>query len=239
MEYKKRKIKLYNISDDIFIKKYKIQKVNAIKYAVLNSQNISSQYFMDLIKKYCSCEGLVFDKENFDTSAFGDWMKEYIKITREYAKFLSSYDIDLNSHNLAEIGKGKYDSIIGPDAYEISKYSEKMGRPKLVFGDIRKGLLIYDNQIIFSLDDLDINWLITQNPSSYTEINDFSLLANNLDKKITLGIYGNFSDKDMKRKMNMIKKVLQNTEDATFEYDTSKDYFYLKVNAGKTKTKIK
>ncbi|MBR3230020.1 MAG: hypothetical protein IKF91_04250 [Bacilli bacterium] len=238
MEYKK--IKLNNIPNDINLKKYKLEKDNSIKFAILNSQSISAQYLIDLIKKYCSCEGLIFDEKNFDTLAFRDWIKEYIKITHEYAKFLTSHDIDLNNHSLAEVGKGKYDSIIGPDAYEISDYSEKMGRPKLIFGDTKKGLIICDNKKIFSLDDLSINWLITQNPNSFDEVDDFSSFANYLNRNITLGIYGNFSDKNMKRKMNMLKKTIQNIDNATYEYDTLNDYFYAMVTARKTnKQKVK
>ncbi len=220
-------------------KKYRLLTDSNIKYAVFEEKDLNTRYFMYFVKKYCLSNGIKFDIKNFDNKEFTDWIHEYIQITNDYAKFLTSYDIDLNCPSLAETGKGKFDSIIGPEASEISIFSEIMERPKIIFGDVEKGLLIHDNRRIITLDDLNIDTLITQNPNFFTEVEDFTTFANSLNKNITFGVYGNFSDKDIKNKTNMIKRLLENTSDTIFEYDTFKDCFYMLVTTRRQKIKTK
>lgn len=220
-------------------KKYKLMHESNIQYAAFEEKNINVRYFMYLLKKYCLSNGINFDINNIDINEFMDWIYEYIKETNGYADFLASYDIDLNDPFLAEVGKGKFDSIIGPDATEISIFSEMMERPKLIFGNVEKGLIIQDNRTILTLDDLNIDRIITQNPNFYSEVDNFTTFASELNKNITFGVYGNFSDKDIKNKTNMIKALLESTDDTIFEYDTFNDCFYMIVTTKKPKIKTK
>lgn len=217
-------------------KKYKLMENNNYKEAIFEDYNV--EYFKYFLQKFCSSRGMEFDKKNFDITEFIDWMNEYIKITNNYADFLRTCDIDLGSSNLAEVGKGRFDSIITPDALEISEFSETFGKPKLIFGDIYKGLLIQGSSKIISLNDLGINTLITQNPNSHQAVDDFTILSETLGKEIAFGMYGNFSDKDIRRKTKMIEEILEDVYDSEFCYDTDKDNFYMTVIAKRPKIKI-
>lgn len=233
-----KKINDSNDNNIIKKKKYKLMKdVNIYKEAIFTDTEV--RYFMYLTQKYNLSNGTNQRNININPSDFTEWLKEYIKMTKKYASFVNSNDVNLSDESLAELGKGKYDSIITSNAYEISEFSETMKRPKLVFGDINRGLLIHRNTEIFSLEDLGINTLITQNPNELLEIQDLIILSNNLDKNFAFGVYGNFSDKDIDMKTDMIKRVIESTNHNEFVYDTDKDYYYMLVRtSNKKKEKI-
>ena len=100
---------------DNYIDKKRYNTENIYK----KNDEIKFDYYMYLIKKYCLNIGTSFKKDNIDIDDFIEWLKVYREITRGYANFVSSFDINLNESNLAEFGKGKIDSIIGKDDIEI------------------------------------------------------------------------------------------------------------------------
>lgn len=226
-------------NNKIIKRKVKLVRKPKIKYIIINRRKISIDYFRYLLKKYCLNNGIIYNKNNISPEEFITWVNEYKKTTKEYADFLTSYDIDLNSPSLAEVGKGMIDSIIGPEAIEVSDFSESLKRPKIILKDAKKGLIIQEDKRILTLDDLDIKRLITQNPNGYSEIDDFVTLAKRLNENITFGVYGSFSDKDIEEKNNMIKKLLESIEDTKYEFDTLNDHFYMAVTTKKPKTKVK
>lgn len=219
---------------DKYLDKEKYNTENIYKSSKTDETNFD--YYMHLIKKYCLNIGMNFRKNSIDIDDFIEWLKVYRKITKEYANFVRTLDINLNDSSLAEFGKGKYDSIIESDAFEISNYSETMGRPKLIFGDLNRGLLIYNDKIVYSLEDLGIESIISQNPNKPFDTTRLSLLSNELDKKVIFGIYGSFSDKDIEMKTDMIKEFLESTDYNELEYETDKDNYYMLVQ---TKNKEK
>ena len=220
-------------------RKYKLIRTQNARYSVFEEKDINVQYFMYLAKKYCLSNGIKFDEKDIDTKEFTDWLYDYVEATNKYADFLSAYEVELNDSTLAETGKGKFDSIIGGASTEISAFSEMMERPKIIFGDVKKGLLIHNNKRILTLDDLGIDRLMTQNPNFYGEVDNFATFANELHKEITFGVYGNFSDKDINNKTNMIKRLLETTDNTIFEYDTFKDYYFIFVSTISPKIKVK
>lgn len=214
-----------------------IEDVNIYKKTKFTEVEV--RYFMYLTQKYGLSNGIDIKNMNINPSDFTEWLKAYIEMTKKYASFVKSNDINLEADTLAELGKGKCDSIITKAAYEISEFSETMKRPKLVFGDVNRGLLIHKNSEIFSLEDLGISTLITQNPNELSEIKNLTILSNDLDKNFAFGVYGNFSDKDTKMKTGMIKKILESTNNNEFVYETDKDYYYMLIKtADKKKDKI-
>ena len=111
-----------------------------------------------------------------------------------------------------------------------------MGRPKLIFGDLSRGLLVHNDKNVYSLDDLGINSIVSQNPNTMLDINNLGILSNELDKKIIFGVYGSFGDRDIDFKTDMIKKLLEITNYNSIEYETDKDNYYMLVQ---TKNKEK
>lgn len=193
----------------------------------LKAQDVERKYFLYLSKKYCVSRGRKFNKLEFDVPDFVRWLKEYIDLTKNYADFLSSYDIELDDYASAEVGKGKFDSIIGTDGVEISEFAETMERPRMVVGNVDKGLIICKDRKILTLDDLNIDKIITQNPNSFDEVKGLTSLANNLEKNITFGVYGNLDDEDKLNKIKMVENIIVNTDNIRFEYDTFGDSFYM------------
>ena len=201
-------------------------------------KDVNLNYIVYLIEKYCKSNGIGLGNYNVDQEDFTEWLKLYIDMTKSYSNFIKSYGICLDEANLAELGKGKFDSIIKENAYEISKFSETMKRSKLIFGDVFKELLIYQDNMVVSLDDLNIDTLISQNPNNAYDIKNLIILSNLSNKQIVLGMYGNFSEKDIKSKTRIIKNFLEETNHNEFEFDTEKDNFYMfaRVNKPKIKT---
>lgn len=216
-------------------KKYKLVTNDKVLLLSYEKDNIEIEYFLYLLKKYCTSKGVTFEKNTFNTTEFKEWLDEYIKITKQYADFLKAHEINLDDSSVAEVGKGKKDSIIGTESIEISKFASTMERPKIEFGNKERGLVIYNGKIGLTLDDLGIGKLITQNPNEFKEVNNFSTFSKELRKKIVFGVYGNFSDLDVKQKMKMIKTLLEDTDNTKFEFDTDNDYFYIVVHTAKTK----
>ena len=183
--------------------------------------------YCNSIKKNCNVNEFMTDKE------FIEWLvinRERLKI---YKNFLTYLGIDFNS-GVAELNKGKYDSISDNDSTIISPFGNTLDKDK-------SELLFYDEQPIIisnsSISDVnDIELFTTHNPYNINYFRGMDKL-HNIGYNIVFGVFGDISDFDTKDKLQYIeylKKTL--SQDYEVEYETINGTYICVL---KSKRKIK
>ena len=133
---------------------------------------------------------------------FSEWLETQEKISKIYRSYLHNFGLDINDSKVAEVGKGKYDSIALPNTKIISPFGETMGKEN------SKLTICQDKSIIVGpkSEEEFVGKFITQNPYDDKLIENWELLHFN-NNDICVGMYGSIKDKDCKKKIKVLLEL--------------------------------
>lgn len=206
---------------------------------------MQNEYIEKLIQQFISSRGI----KHIDTSSkmfrqeFVIWIDQMQKISQGYLELLEKLNIDFNNRNMAEIGKGKYDSIIlnNNSTIMITPYiDEKISNPvahyQFIVSDSKPAVIYSDSKNRF----INIENVMTQNPYGENDIFNWNQLHNSKTCNITIGVYGKNSDKDKKSKIKLLenfsKELYSNFNIDGYEYKNN--YYYAITSNEKVLKKI-
>lgn len=190
------------------------------------------EYLRKLYNQYCETQGKVYIKPNIDE--FTEWIAINKKLLQNYKDYQMNIGY-ITSKTIAEIGKGKYDSISDKEIEIISPYAEtlkKQNRRLVIMEGIP--LIINKTEVQEPIQEI----LLTHNPYD-KEIFNWKDVHNNGLYDINIGVFGHVYDKDYIKKLKLIKKLSTGmNDDFIIDYETNKDEYYCSINS-KRKQKIK
>lgn len=197
--------------------------------------------YLDLLKQYNRATGSncksVFDK-NFKT-----WLEEYSCELGEYIEFIKKSGYDVKTTNIAELGKGPFDSILvrtHADNIEnrlISENATEINIPKRKIKVSKKEIKVLSNGQLLPLDDYDA--FMSYNLFSRSQLDRISYL-HNAGKDIIYGVFGKKKDIDKRQKLEDVQSIYRKMNDSDFELNYTEDsnsYYYL-VSSKSLKLKI-
>lgn len=159
---------------------------------------------------------------------FANWLYEKKKALGELNKYFNFNDIDINSSNIAEVGKGKYDSIVLPTTQIISPFGETLKKEN-------SELIIYQGEpiILGSIDKGQVvDKFLTHNPYTFEMIKAWPTLHNS-GYDIIFGICGYVQDKNIQEKRMQIDYLCYGmNEEIEENYDLINDIYvgYIRSN---------
>ncbi len=163
---------------------------------------------------------------------FAHWLYEQNKALEELKKYFANYDIDINDSNIAEVGKGKYDSIVLPTTRIISPFGETLNKEN-------NELLVYQGEPIITGSEVKgqvVDRFMTHNPYYYEQISEWPLLHFN-GYDIIVGYCGYVNDLNILEKENQLNLLKQNLEQGCIvNYDTINDVYVCFI---KSRRKVK
>ena len=196
-----------------------------------------NRYIINLYKQYCDAKGIFFEfsaGENLSKD-FIKWLILSEKLAIKYIEYLNSLDY-FNSSSIAEIGKGRYDSIASKEMAVISPYADTLQLPSSELFII-DGVPLIEQRGKIVLPQQQI--LLTHNPYDEMRIIDWSSVHNRGDYDISIGMFGSIYDEDFSKKVKLIEEISKRmTEDHVIDYDTDKDKYFCSLNS-KRKVKVK
>lgn len=191
-----------------------------------------SKYLLYLFQQFNNTKGYTNPDYNSKMyiEEFCEWIINQKCISKYYVDLLSQFDLDINNPEVAEIGKGKYDSIALPNTQIISEFGETLGHQN-------KELVIYQGEPIIIGSKLFegqvVDKFITQNPYDCRNLQDWEKL-HYANGDICIGMYGRKIDKDFEYKMNILKcfeSLL--ADDSILEYTTIDDKYLAFIKSDK------
>jgi len=200
------------------------------------------EYLNKLIEQYKSATGTTnvdVHSESF-IKEFTEWIKSRQLIGKKYLDFIeymgSHPSLDSSS---VEVGKGIFDSVVlDTQMPVVTKYFESMAQKK-DYSKILRGefkvvggtpKIITGNKMLQSLLPYDFSRFITQNPYDQSCIEGWQDLHNS-GENITVGIYGDASDKDIKTKLSLLRTLRDSLYDYyQEEYIKDGDMYYAAVS---------
>jgi len=211
-------------------------------------------YIINLMKEFIYAIGT----KNIDVNSkqfieeFSLWLKERKTISKKYIYFLDSLDLRFADSSCAEIGKGKYDSIVKLlDTTIITPYSktfENSLNNRIITGNIhiQDGTpLLFQNAefktVKKEIPSSIIDTYMTQNPSKTVNIPRWGELYNIGERSIIIGAYGSVYDNDIDLKINNIaqlKDILLDDDFVEEKVIDNDSYFYV-ISADKKLRKTK
>lgn len=189
------------------------------------------RYLLCLFKQYCDARGL--DKSNTSnmySNDFADWIAQNRSLLNNYMDYLHYLGFD-SYDDIAEIGKGKYDSIFPNATKIISMFAETLGRDNSrLFISNGMPLIIRKSGIIVPRE----HTLLTHNPYFEGEIFGWDSIHNAGDKDISIGMFGKLDDEDVFTKINLLEQLSkQMADDYSFDYDTSEGNYFCSLNSNR------
>lgn len=192
--------------------------------------NINS-YIFNLIEQYKKATGTVnIDMNSIEFQKdFSAWLARNKVIGDIYLNMLESRGINFDTEKCAEIGKGKYDSIVTPYYTSIiTPYTEGLEKLEDIgqiiksnFNVIDNTPTIYEDKIVVlpkTINPNEINTFMTQNPYLKSNINGWSNIHNNPNYNgIILGVYGSTDDKDKESKLEELRKIRKQLDEPYVE----------------------
>lgn len=196
-----------------------------------------NRYLLNLYKQYCDARSVVcnpFDGKNLSYD-FLEWITINKLMAKEYSDYLL-YLGHLESKTVAEVGKGRYDSIASEEMTIISPYADTLELPKReLFVIDGVPLIEQGGKIVLPEEQI----LLTHNPYDEMRIINWSRVHNMRDYDISIGMFGSIYDKDFPKKVKLIEEISKRmTEDHVIDYDTDKDKYFCSLNS-KRKVKVK
>ena len=196
-----------------------------------------NRYLLNLYKQYCDARGVVcnpFDGKNLSYD-FLEWITINKLMAKEYSDYLL-YLGHLESKTVAEVGKGRYDSIASKEMAVISPYADTLELPKSELFVI-DGVPLIEQGGKIVLPEQQI--LLTHNPYDEMRIINWSRVHNTGDYDISIGMFGSIYDEDFSKKVKLIEEISKRmTEDHVIDYDTDKDKYFCSLNSMR-KVKVK
>lgn len=199
---------------------------------------MNKYYFLYLYKQYCNSIGKEFNKLNlFNDEDFIYWVIQRNKQTNIYKSYIETIGIKLEHSYDIEIGKGKYDSLGKENVLMISPFAETSGLPKSNLIFYNEEPLIITDSAIYSI--FEYTSFFIHNPFFKEDIRNI-VIAHNMGFNICFGIYGNNSDKDKNKKLEMLKESTENMKnDFEFNYETEDtSYYACLISKRKIKRKV-
>lgn len=193
----------------------------------------SMNHLFEQFKKAKGYEHL--ENENEVVEEFISWISIQQEMGKKYSKLLKNMGLNINKKECAEVGKGKYDSIASQYNTTIITPEEDIkprgilintgfrvfnGKPTAVQQGARKKILFGE------INTRIINTFMTQNPYSEGYLDNWNELPN-----FIVGIYGNKKDKNLKDKINLLKKFKNNLSKICINEQVMIDDTYLEVVA--------
>lgn len=188
-------------------------------------ENIISNYILLLYKQFCDSLGKKFNKVNiFEDNDFISWIINMQKVSKEYISFLSYIGVVNRQNILAEINKGKYDSLALNNLLIVSQFAKTMN-----FNDSRLFVgnnipIIESNSTLYNASNVD--FFITHNPYStyyFSNLNQIHLLGYN----ICFGMFGKIYDSDKMTKLRVLKQFADGLDNQyKIYYDTNNDCYF-------------
>ena len=168
-----------------------------------------------------------------------------------YVDFLDSIGIRVDSYDVAEVGKGKSDSIVQDlTTTIITPYPEGLIRDGFNYSRlITAKFKIYDgipvllnkdkkgNKILDDLSPTMFRLFMTQNPYTNKQIEYWDELHNMSDKNIVVGVFGSIYDKDSVDKINDLNRFKSKLNGSYQEDYITEDDTYAFVIASDKKVK--
>lgn len=183
----------------------------------MNNQNHYNVIYYDkLVKSFLSAKGL--KSSNIDPnsecfiSEFAGWVKERKTIGLDYLSFIfPSLKLSNNQELIAEVGKGKVDTLItNTNHLMITSFTKNIKREKpehLVEGALwveRSYLILIRVNKSIDISKCNIKRFITHNPYSKGNIRNLETLHNSEKYNIIVGIYGSIHDQDIEEKIKLL-----------------------------------
>lgn len=208
-------------------------------------------YLYDQFRRARGYENIDLNSMSF-LNDFSSWLKEMQKHGETYIQFLNSIGLDIDHYDVAEIGKGKCDSIVqdltttiitpypeGIDRHGFdycrlitARFKVYNGKPALLMKGLSK------EQELDTLSPSMFRIFMTQNPYSNKQIAYWDELHNLSDKDIIVGVFGNVHDKDKEYKLEQIREFRDKLYDSYNEdYTTEKDMYSYIISSDKSKKK--
>lgn len=146
------------------------------------------------------------------------------KVSKEYINFLSDIDVVNNQNLLAELNKGKYDSLVVNNIFLVSLFAETMNCNNRELFTLNNIPIIQSDTTLYDASNVD--YFITHNPyNSYylSDLDQVHLLGCN----ICFGMFGKIHDSDRLLKLRELKQFTDNLDDQLkMYYDTNNDYYF-------------
>lgn len=191
-----------------------------------------SEYLLYLFQQFNNTKGYTNPDYNSKIyiEEFCEWIINQKSISGFYVDLLSQFNLDINNPDVAEIGKGKYDSIALPNTQIVSEFGETLGQKN-------KRLIIYQGEPIITGSKLYqgqvVDKFITQNPYNIRKVQGWEQLHYGYGD-ICIGMYGSITDKNFEYKMNILKyfdSLL--SDDSILEYETIDDKYLAFIKSDK------
>lgn len=196
-----------------------------------------NRYLLNLYKQYCDARGLVYNplEIKYLSHDFLEWITINKLTSKEYKDYLLHLGY-IESKTIAEVSKGRYDSIASKDMVIISPYASTLQMPKKELFVIN-GIPLIEQAGRITIPEQQV--LLTHNPYDEMRIIDWSNIHNLGDYDISIGMFGSIYDEDFSKKIRMIKEISKRmTEDYVIDYDTDKNKYFCSLNS-KRKIKVK
>lgn len=202
-------------------------------------------YIELLIEQFKQAKGI----KNTDISLclyyneFTEWLSKRQVMTSDYASFIDCAGIHPSvDEGCIETSKGQYDTItdyydgiamITPYFYdEMHTRGRKIVRGEFVVIDSSPMVKIRCD--LEPIDTTNVRRIITQNPYSNAEIAHWEQLHNSGEENITVGVYGDISDKDKNTKLKLLKDIRDKINDeCIIDYTTDGDSYLAMVSSNR------
>lgn len=175
-------------------------------------------YLINLYARYCLARGICFDIRNIlNDNEFYNWIIKLKKNTKTYELFLEYLGIIFSKYSTIELNKGKYDTL--DNTTKISLYT----KPRRNLEIYRSLPIIIDNASIYEASNFSL--FLTHNPLKNEDIIKLIQL-HKLGLNIILGMYGKLSDKDKRRKLEVLKTLQSTLSDTSLHVETLDDNYF-------------
>lgn len=166
-----------------------------------NYLDVNDEYLIKVIKQFESATGESVTGIPFEVylNAFSQWIKSRQRIKSTYKFLLKNLFVNYDDEYVAEIGKGRYDTLVA--SYEKTSVITPYVRGIKSKGvTVFSGFKVLENGVILCDSLYDFSTFMIQNPYSIEDIKNFETI----EKSLVVGIYGNTFDRDKKEKIKML-----------------------------------
>lgn len=185
---------------------------------------MNSNYFKNLQTQFFSAKGYTQfgDLTGSLNDEFDIWISNMENNIKTYRKILNDLSINYNSSECVEIGKGSIDTIVKPNEliYLKTPYDLSFENNK-------------DYNFVKNESDKQFNSFFTHNPYIISDIAKYRKIVKNR-YGVCVGVFGNNSDEDRKRKIKEIKLLkatflIDGLDDLIKEFDMVIDDQYFDI----------
>lgn len=209
-------------------------------------------YLQNLFNQFLSVTGMdnTIDVSENVLNNFHKWLVDMQFLGQKYEEILTLMKVDFNTSKIAEIGKGKYDSIVHGNGKTTiitpcpNEFFDIISNP-IIIGSLEclgNEPVIVETDMVettyTTLSNFNIDTIMTHNP--FGDINTFLRLCNRTYLNIVVGVFGKIYDKNAEQKIEMLKefkrKIIAPVDLRFFQLG---DNYYEVVKTEKNKEKVK